>query len=53
MPVIPILGRLRQEDCRFEASLGNLARPCFKIKNKIGLGCSLEVECQKMSHKYM
>ena len=36
--VIPILGRLRQEDHRFKASLSNLARPCFKIKNKIELG---------------
>ena len=34
MTVIPVLGRLRQEDPRFKASLSNLARPCFKIKNK-------------------
>ena len=33
-PVIPVLGRLRQEDCRFKASLGNLVRPHFKIKIK-------------------
>lgn len=25
--------RLRQEDCQFMASLGNLMRPCLKIKN--------------------
>ena len=37
MPVIPVLGKLRQEDHRFEARLSNLARPCFKIKNKIEL----------------
>ena len=52
MLVIPVLGRLRQEDRRFAASLSsnmvrlsNLARPCFKTKNKKGWGCSLEVEC--------
>ena len=48
MSVISVLGSPRQEDCRFEASLSNLVRssatldrvlrPCFKIKNKIGLG---------------
>jgi hypothetical protein len=27
-----LLGRLRQEDLEFEGSLGNLARPCPKIK---------------------
>ena len=30
MPVIPVLGRLRKKDCKFKASLGNLARRCFK-----------------------
>jgi hypothetical protein len=29
MPVIPVLGRWRQEDCNFEASWAT-ARPCFK-----------------------
>ena len=45
MLVIPVLGRLRREDRRFAARLSylvkplrNLVRPCFKIKNKIGLG---------------
>jgi hypothetical protein len=28
------VGRLRQEDHKFEASLGNLARPCLKEKKK-------------------
>ena len=40
-PVIPVLGRLKQEDCRFETSLSNLARPCFKIKKQKGLGVQL------------
>ena len=35
--VIPVLGRLRQEDHRFVASLSYLVRPYFKIKNKTGL----------------
>ena len=28
--VIPVIGRLRQEDRRFAASLSYLVRPCFK-----------------------
>jgi hypothetical protein len=30
MPVIPALGKLRQEDCEFQASLNYIARLCQK-----------------------
>jgi hypothetical protein len=32
MPVIPALRRLRQEDCEFEDSLGDIVRSFFKNK---------------------
>jgi hypothetical protein len=31
---ISALGRLRQVDCKFKASLDYVVRPCLKIKNK-------------------
>jgi hypothetical protein len=30
----PILGKFRQEDCKFKASLGYTARTCLKQTNK-------------------
>jgi hypothetical protein len=37
MPVIPALGRLRQEDQEFEAIPGYIARPCLKTTTKLQL----------------
>jgi hypothetical protein len=39
MPVIPELGRQRQEDHKFQANLTYKARPCLKTKQqqKVGL----------------
>jgi hypothetical protein len=34
MLVIPACGKLRQEDCEFEASLSSIARACLKKKKK-------------------
>ena len=33
MPVTPTLGKLRQEDLKFEAILDFIARLCLKIQN--------------------
>jgi predicted glycosyl hydrolase (DUF1957 family) len=45
IPVIPALGRLRQEDHQFEVNLGFTVRPCLKNKqtNKPGTGGSWTV----------
>jgi hypothetical protein len=32
--VIPVLGRLRQEDCDFEASLGYIVTTCLKTNEE-------------------
>jgi hypothetical protein len=34
MPAFPEFGRLRQEDCKFKASLGYKVRPYLKNKKK-------------------
>jgi hypothetical protein len=33
-PVIPALRKLKQEDCKFKANLGNIGRSRFKKKKK-------------------
>jgi hypothetical protein len=33
-PGIPALGRQRQEDCKFKASLGHQDRPCIQKQNR-------------------
>jgi hypothetical protein len=38
MPVILALGRLKQEDCKFKASLGYIARTCLKIQKQDWVG---------------
>jgi hypothetical protein len=34
MSIIPALGRQRQEDLEFKASVRNIGRACFKTKQK-------------------
>jgi hypothetical protein len=34
MPIIPALGKLRQEDHEFKGSLENIDRPCLKKKKQ-------------------
>lgn len=35
MLVILVLGRLRQEDCKFHTSLGYTERPCLRSKPRV------------------
>jgi hypothetical protein len=37
-PVIPAFRNLRQEDCKFKASLGYIERPCLKKQNNKKVG---------------
>jgi hypothetical protein len=39
-PVTPALGRLKQEDQEFKASLGFMVSACLKDKNKQEIKCS-------------
>jgi hypothetical protein len=48
MPVFPALERLRQEDHKFETSLGYRARHCLRKKKKILLGDSSLKTCQNI-----
>jgi hypothetical protein len=34
MPVIPVLGKLRQKDHEFKAGLDYIMRPCLKTSQK-------------------
>jgi hypothetical protein len=35
MPVIPILHRLRQKNCEFQATLGYIVKSCLKTKQNL------------------
>jgi hypothetical protein len=52
--VTPALGRLKQEDCEFQAILGYTARPCLKTttKNKRGEVVLKKDSLSMLSHVY-
>lgn len=49
MPGTPVIQEVEDRKCL--ASLGNLARPCVKIKSKSVQGCGSAVDCPKFNHK--
>jgi hypothetical protein len=50
-PVIPALGRLRQEDLKFKASLVYIVKPCLKNpKEKDSIAGFTEEDCVLLSH---
>jgi hypothetical protein len=34
LPIIPVLGRLKQEDCKFKANLGYTEKHCLKKRKE-------------------
>jgi hypothetical protein len=51
LAIIPALGRLRQEHCKFEASLSCITRPCLKQKRKKKRTRDLGWKCQENDNK--
>jgi hypothetical protein len=43
MPIIPALGKLRQENLEFKPSLGYIARPCLAKNISLSLSLSLSL----------
>jgi hypothetical protein len=51
MPLFPVLGRLRQEDHKFKASLGYLVRVCLKTPKEGRKYKEIPIECYPSSKK--